>query len=80
MIEHVPTLTKVNTLPAKLQILGGLSFENVTGLPDPPPVAVSVTAAAPMATGDAGAKPVIVCGNSATALITMLALACGAAE
>ena len=75
----MPTPLNDTTPAATVQIVLMLLVAYTMGIPDAPPVAVSATAAAPIVTGDAGAKPVIACGNSAAALMMILAVACGAA-
>ena len=47
-------------MPATVQIVLALVVAKITALPDAPPVAFNVAAAAPNITGDAGAKPVMV--------------------
>ena len=73
----MPTPTKVRRLPTIVQTEPALLVAKTIGLAEAPPVAVSVTAAAPNTTGEAGAKPVIVC---VACVMLTLALTGGAAR
>ena len=46
------------------------------GLPDAPPVALNIAAGAPITTGEAGAKPVMVCGFNVTKRVADAAAIC----
>ena len=55
----MPTPVKVTVLPETVHTLLALVVAKTTGLPDAPPVALSVAGNAPNTTGDVGLKPVM---------------------
>ena len=60
--RHVPAAVNVTTAPYSVQPVLVLSSVNVTGLPEPPPVAVTVYVAPPAVAGDGGVEvKVIAC-------------------
>jgi hypothetical protein len=79
MVPEPVTVSVLLFVP--FSVPGPLTILKVTGLPEPPPVAVKVIGATPYVTGVAGAKPVIVCDvklltvSDATALVTLVRLA-----